>query len=149
MARFPVMDLQGEGSVRLTLEQRYQTLEAIFVHQYFETYRLIGRRYGWEAANDIALQVPESSIPLIVEGYRRKFGLGGGGARRRDGGPAARGAPRDVDGGRRPALPVRARARLGGAGDQAVREDRAEAVGDARRARLRGRLAPPGHPREH
>jgi hypothetical protein len=78
--RFPILDLEGPNSVELTLEQRYETLESIFTHQFFETYRLIGRRFGWDAANDIALAVPDSSIPLIVEGYRRKFDLQGEGA---------------------------------------------------------------------
>jgi hypothetical protein len=79
-ARFPIFDLQGPGSVRLSLEQRYETLESIFIHQFFQLYRLLGQRFGWEAANEIALAVPESSVPLIVEGYRRKFGLEGEGA---------------------------------------------------------------------
>jgi len=78
--RFPIFDLRGPGSVRLTLEQRYETLESIFVHQFFQLYRLLGKRIGWEAANEIALEVPESSVPLIVEGYRRKFDLQGEGA---------------------------------------------------------------------
>lgn len=78
--RFPILDLRGPGSVRLSLEQRYETLENIFVHQFFQLYRLLGRRIGWEAANEIALEVPESSVPLIVEGYRRKFELQGEGA---------------------------------------------------------------------
>jgi hypothetical protein len=75
--RFPIFDLRGPGSVRLTLEQRYATLENIFVHQFFQLYRLIGQRFGWEAANELALEVPESSVPLVVEGYRRKFDLQG------------------------------------------------------------------------
>jgi hypothetical protein len=78
--RFPILDLQGPGSVELTLEQRYETLESVFLHQYFQLYRLLGRRFGWDVANEIALEVPESSVPLIVEGYRRKFGLAGEGA---------------------------------------------------------------------
>jgi hypothetical protein len=78
--RFPIFDLEGPSTVELTLEQRYATLESIFVHQYFQLYRLLGERLGWEAANEIALEVPESSVPLIVEGYRRKFGLEGEGA---------------------------------------------------------------------
>ena len=78
--RFPILDLQGPGSVELSLEQRYETLESIFIHQYFQLYRLLGQRFGWEVANEIALEVPESSVPLLVEGYRRKFGLDGEGA---------------------------------------------------------------------
>jgi hypothetical protein len=79
-ARFPVMDLQGPGTVQLSLEDRYATLESVFIHQYFQLYRILGAKLGWEAANEIALEVPESSVPLIVEGYRRRFGLTGEGA---------------------------------------------------------------------
>ena len=78
--RFPVFDLEGPGSVRLSLEERYETLENIFVHQYFQLYRLLGQRFGWEVANEIALAVPESSVPVLVKGYSRKFGLEGEGA---------------------------------------------------------------------
>jgi hypothetical protein len=78
--RFPIFDLEGPGSVELSLEQRYETLENIFVHQFFQLYRILGARVGWDLANEIALEVPESSVGLIVEGYRRKFGLGGEGA---------------------------------------------------------------------
>lgn len=80
MTRFPIFDLEGPGTVELDLEQRYETLESVFVHQYFQLYRLLGQRFGWEVANEIALEVPDSSIPLIVEGYRRKFDLPGAGA---------------------------------------------------------------------
>lgn len=78
--RFPIIDLEGPADVELTLEQRYETLSNIFTHQFFQLYRLVGKRYGWEAANDLAAEVPEPSVPLIVEGYRRKFGLQGEGA---------------------------------------------------------------------
>ena len=78
--RFPVLDLEGPGSVHLGLEERFVTLENIFIHQFFQLYRILGARFGWEVANDIALEVPESSVPLIVEGYRKKFGLTGEGA---------------------------------------------------------------------
>jgi hypothetical protein len=78
--RFPIADLEGPGSVRLSLEDRYATLSSIFIHQYFELYRLLGERLGWEAANDIALAVPDSSVPFVVEGYTRRFGLEGEGA---------------------------------------------------------------------
>lgn len=78
--RFPVFDLQGPGSVELSLEQRYETLESVFLHQFFQLYRILGERFGWEVANEIAMRVPDSSVPVIVEGYRRKFGLEGEGA---------------------------------------------------------------------
>jgi hypothetical protein len=78
--RFPILDLEGPGSVELSLEQRYETLESIFIHQYFQLYRILGQRLGWDVANEIALEVPESSVPLIIQGYRRKFGLVGKGA---------------------------------------------------------------------
>jgi hypothetical protein len=79
-ARFPIMNLEGPGSVELSLEQRYETLESVFIHQFFQLYRILGRRLGWAVANEIALEVPESSVPLIVEGYRKKFALQGEGA---------------------------------------------------------------------
>jgi hypothetical protein len=80
MTRFPIVDLEGPGTVELSLEQRYETLESVFLHQYFQLYRILGERFGWQVANEIALSVPESSTPLIVEGYRRKFKLTGEGA---------------------------------------------------------------------
>lgn len=80
MSRHPIVDLKGPNTVELTLEQRYETLENVFVHQYFQLYRLVGERWGWQAANEIALKVPDSSIPLIAEGYRKKFNLQGEGA---------------------------------------------------------------------
>ncbi|CAB4943803.1 unannotated protein [freshwater metagenome] len=78
--RFPVLELEGPGSVALSLEERYATLENVFVHQFFQLYRILGERLGWETANEIAGEVPESSIALIVDGYARKFGLEGQGA---------------------------------------------------------------------
>jgi hypothetical protein len=80
-ARFPIYDLEGPGSVALSLEDRYATLENIFIHQFFQLYRILGARLGWDAANEIALEVPESSVPLLVEGYRKRFGLDGRGAK--------------------------------------------------------------------
>lgn len=80
MRRHPILNLEGPNTVELTLEQRYETLESIFVHQYFQLYRLVGERWGWEAANEIALAVPDSSIGLVAEGYRKKFNLPGEGA---------------------------------------------------------------------
>ena len=78
--RFPIIDLEGPAEVELSLEQRYETLSNVFIHQFFQLYRLVGARFGWEAANDLAAEVPEPSVPLIVEGYRRKFDLQGEGA---------------------------------------------------------------------
>jgi hypothetical protein len=78
--RFPRLKLEGPSTTQLSLEQRYETLENIFVHQFFQLYRLLGQRFGWEVANEIAGEVPEPSIPLVVEGYRKKFGLEGNGA---------------------------------------------------------------------
>jgi hypothetical protein len=78
--RFPIIDLEGPAEVKLSLEQRYETLSSVFTHQFFQLYRLVGKKYGWEAANDLAAEVPASSVPLIAEGYRRKFDLEGEGA---------------------------------------------------------------------
>jgi hypothetical protein len=77
---FPIIELEGPTAVELSLEQRYETVSNVLVHQFFQLYRILGRRYGWEAANDIAGEVPESSVPVIVRGYRRKFGIQGEGA---------------------------------------------------------------------
>jgi hypothetical protein len=78
--RFPRLNLEGPSTIELSLEQRYETLENVFVHQFFQLYRVLGQRFGWDVANEIAGEVPEPAIPLIVEGYRRKFGLEGEGA---------------------------------------------------------------------
>jgi hypothetical protein len=78
--RFPIYDLEGPGSVELSLKDRYATLSNIFVHQYFQLYKILGEKLGWEEANRIALEVPESSVPLIVRGYAKRFGLDGEGA---------------------------------------------------------------------
>ena len=78
--RFPVIDVEGPTSVELTLEQRYETVSNVLVHQFFQLYRILGARYGWDVANDIAAEVPDSSIPLLVRGYRKKFGIEGEGA---------------------------------------------------------------------
>jgi hypothetical protein len=78
--RFPVIDVEGPTSVELSLEQRYETVSNVLVHQFFQLYRILGGRYGWEVANDIAAEVPESSVPLLVRGYSRKFGIEGEGA---------------------------------------------------------------------
>lgn len=79
--RFPIKQLEGPGTVHLSLEDRFETLESIFIHQYFQLYRILGKRLGWEVANEIAMEVPESSVPLIVEGYRKKFDLEGDGSK--------------------------------------------------------------------
>lgn len=75
--RFPVVHQQGHASVELSLEQRYETVSNILVHQFFQLYRLVGGRFGWEVANELATEVPQAAVPLLVEGYRRKFGLEG------------------------------------------------------------------------
>jgi hypothetical protein len=78
--RFPIIDVEGPTNVELSLEQRYETVASILVHQFFQLYRLVGARYGWEAANDLAAEVPEPSVPLLVRGYQKKFGLEAEGA---------------------------------------------------------------------
>lgn len=71
---------ERSSSTVLTLEERYGTVVSILVHQYFQLYRVLGERFGWDVANEIAGEVPQSSVPLIVRGYQRKFGLAGTGA---------------------------------------------------------------------
>lgn len=78
--RFPIIDLEGPSPVELSLEERYGICSNVLVHQFFQLYRILGERYGWDVANEIAGEVPASSVPLLVEGYRRKFGLEGEGA---------------------------------------------------------------------
>lgn len=79
-AKFPLLDLQGSGNVHLSIEQRYATLMNIFKYQYFAVYKHIGRRWGWDAANEIADAVASEAVPVIAQGYKRKFGLPGEGA---------------------------------------------------------------------
>jgi hypothetical protein len=78
--KFPVIDLKGPSTVELTLEQRYSLVVNIFKRQYFAVYRLIGERFGVEAANQIAIDVAEEAIPFVAEHYRRTFKLDGQGA---------------------------------------------------------------------
>lgn len=78
--KFPILDLQDTGSIELTIEQRFETVANVLKYQFFETYRIIAERYGWDVANDIATHVTDSSVPLIAEGYRKKFELDGSGA---------------------------------------------------------------------
>lgn len=78
--RFPIVPLEGPGSVRLSLEERFAIQHNIFKHQFFAVYRLIGERFGWEEANRMAAEVAEEAVPILVEAYRKKFGLTGAGA---------------------------------------------------------------------
>jgi hypothetical protein len=77
---YPVINLEGPSTVHLTLEQRYAVMVNIFKHQYFAVYRLIGQRFGVEAANEIAAEVAGESIPNIARQYRKSFDLDGQGA---------------------------------------------------------------------
>jgi hypothetical protein len=78
--RFPVIPVEGPTTVALTLEDRYATLLNVYKFQYFAVFRHIGERWGWETANQIADEMAEEAIPVIAEGYRRRFGLPGEGA---------------------------------------------------------------------
>jgi hypothetical protein len=64
---------------QLTAEQRHETLLKIWVHEFFATARLIGERFGWEAANDVAYEMFGEAIPVMAR-YKDKFGLSGEGA---------------------------------------------------------------------
>jgi hypothetical protein len=75
--KFPVVELEGPGTVQLTLEERFGILHNIFKHQYFAVYKKIGELYGWEIANRIAAEVADEASPFIAEAYRRKFDLKG------------------------------------------------------------------------
>lgn len=77
---FPVLDLQGPAAVELTIEERYETLFKLYRYQYFAIFKLVGERFGWQAANDIAYDMAAEAIPFIAQGYKRKFGLPGEGA---------------------------------------------------------------------
>jgi predicted ArsR family transcriptional regulator len=78
--RPPILVLEDEATVKLTLEQRFGILHNIFKHQYFAVYQAIADRLGWEVANEISAAVADEATPILAEGYRRKFELGGEGA---------------------------------------------------------------------
>jgi hypothetical protein len=78
--RPPIIELEEESSVKLTLEQRFGILHNIFKHQYFAVYREIGRRFGWQVANEISASVADDATPMLAAAYQRKFELGGEGA---------------------------------------------------------------------
>jgi hypothetical protein len=73
---FPVLEPEGPVAREPTSGERYATLVNIYKFQYFATYRHIAKRFGWEAA----IQIADEAIPYIAEGYRRKFDLPGEGA---------------------------------------------------------------------
>jgi predicted ArsR family transcriptional regulator len=78
--RPPILVLEEEASVKLTLEQRFGILHNIFKHQYFAVYKAIADRLGWEVANEISAAVADEATPILAAGYQKKFGLGGEGA---------------------------------------------------------------------
>jgi hypothetical protein len=57
-----------------------EILQNIFTHQFFAVNRIIGERYGWEAANQIIDEVAAESTGMLVDAYRRKYRLEGEGA---------------------------------------------------------------------
>jgi hypothetical protein len=75
--RFPVIELEGPGTVELTLEERFGILHSIFKHQYFAVYKKIGELYGWDVANRLSAEVADEATPFIAEAYRKKFALTG------------------------------------------------------------------------
>ena len=78
--RPPIIELEEESSVKLTLEQRFGILHNIFKHQYFAVYREIGKRFGWQVANEISASVADDATPMLAAAYQRKFELNGEGA---------------------------------------------------------------------
>ena len=78
--RPPIIELEEESSVKLTLEQRFGILHNIFKHQYFAVYREIGKRFGWQVANEISASVADDATPMLAAAYQRKFELEGEGA---------------------------------------------------------------------
>ncbi len=75
--RPPILDLEEDSTVQLSLEQRFEILHNIFKHQYFAVYKLIGERFGWQVANEMSAEVADEATPMLAEAYRRKFGLEG------------------------------------------------------------------------
>jgi hypothetical protein len=78
--RPPIVELEEDSTVKLSLEQRFGILHSIFKHQYFAVYREIGERFGWRVANEISAAVADEATPMVAEAYARKFGLTGEGA---------------------------------------------------------------------
>ena len=78
--RFPIIETDPSATVRLSLAERLGILHNVFKHQYFAVYRLIGERYGWQVANEIAGEVASEASPMLAEAYRKKFSLPGTGA---------------------------------------------------------------------
>jgi predicted ArsR family transcriptional regulator len=78
--RPPIIELEEESTVKLTLEQRFGILHNIFKHQYFAVYIAIADRLGWQVANEISSAVADEATPMLAAAYQRKFNLGGEGA---------------------------------------------------------------------
>jgi hypothetical protein len=78
--RFPIIEPDATATVQLTLAERFGILHNIFKYQYFAVYRVIGERFGWDVANEIAGDVASEASPMLAEAYRKKFSLPGEGA---------------------------------------------------------------------
>jgi hypothetical protein len=78
--KYPLIEPIGRRTIELSVEQRFGVLHNIFKLQYFATWRLIGERFGWDTANELAGEVSAEATPFLVESYRRKFDLPGRGA---------------------------------------------------------------------
>jgi predicted ArsR family transcriptional regulator len=78
--RPPILELEEDATVKLTLEQRFGILHNIFKHQYFAVYQAIADRLGWQVANEISAAVADEATPILAAAYQRKFGLDGEGA---------------------------------------------------------------------
>jgi hypothetical protein len=78
--RPPIIELEEESTVKLTLEQRFGILHNIFKHQYFAVYVAIADRLGWQVANEISAAVADAATPILAAAYQKKFDLGGEGA---------------------------------------------------------------------
>ena len=75
---FPILEPKNVR-LNLTLADRYATMMNAFKHQYFAWARHVAERYGWQVSNEIAQEVVDESIPVMVPGFRRRFGLTGEG----------------------------------------------------------------------
>lgn len=78
--RPPIIELDEDSTVKLSLEQRFEVLHNIFKHQYFAVYQAIADRLGWQVANEISAGVADEATPILAAGYIKKFGLEGEGA---------------------------------------------------------------------